>query len=784
MTNNIFVKNPINGNIYYLYDSNKITIVNSDFAKQLQSAKELKPENFREFKHVKKSTNNMTDILDVKGMRPTDKKIKKNIHYKKFSDNNLYSICEIKGNYWLCNHITKNRFQINHNFLNSMHGIQDINIGQATAHTELENFVIVEDIHMVDVFFTVFIMVDTDNKDTLEKCIMSLTTQTYSNFEIYCCIDKKSQNYDELMSSAHKIRASNKRLTIISNNFDITQNYVLLTKFANPNSIIVLINRTSTENHTNMLSELNFKYYAKNCLMTDDLGHQDTKSYYRELFLALPRNIIEINNKLCPVYKSNDVASDLVFMKPMAKLYKDTPTAYDKLQDTPERNILINKLERYKNIYSINLAQFRNTHAEKENELQNRFMCEYLKPGKLKIALLGSRDFSNYFIDALKCNSFFKSLIQKNLTTCSDINENIINCEFDSLRPFLKDNFRSVKDYETICNVAESWMRSSVYLSICYNILKHITFTQKMDYNVMEKQVYYNFPNDTKIKYDINFVVPVKNRIENLNCLVKNVTYVAGKSKYKILITVVELDSVKNHEKICKEYNVNYINIDTCRLDCKFNKSIAPNFMHRFYKKMGYKYDWMCYHDVDCIIKSTFFDNAFKNIEIEQKLSNKKFRFLQTYAFGTVHLTNQEIAKKIRENHKIVDTMPNDYVGITFPHAYINESLYFSKSKGGSVMITPELFEEIGGFDPELFADYSPEDTFFWSKASLKVTLSNEYIVYADDPPNKLYHLWHESGNTNEEQLTYMYSIQRLYETLPQGLKLRYIDLKNKLLVE
>ena len=40
-----------------------------------------------------------------------------------------------------------------------------------------------------------------------------------------------------------------------------------------------------------------------------------------------------------------------------------------------------------------------------------------------------------------------------------------------------------------------------------------------------------------------------------------------------------------------------------------------------------------------------------------------------------------------------------------------------------------ELFEEVGGFDPEIFWGYAAEDQFFWEKIN---TISE--VSYADNP--------------------------------------------------
>jgi hypothetical protein len=60
---------------------------------------------------------------------------------------------------------------------------------------------------------------------------------------------------------------------------------------------------------------------------------------------------------------------------------------------------------------------------------------------------------------------------------------------------------------------------------------------------------------------------------------------------------------------------------------------------------------------------------------------------------------------------------------------------------GGSICLSRELFNKVGGFDPHFFWAYSIEDRFFWEKVEKFTKIST-----LESPKVDLYHLWHPPG--------------------------------------
>ena len=93
-------------------------------------------------------------------------------------------------------------------------------------------------------------------------------------------------------------------------------------------------------------------------------------------------------------------------------------------------------------------------------------------------------------------------------------------------------------------------------------------------------------------------------------------------------------------------------------------------------------------------------------------------------------------------------------------------------ASGGSILVSSELFFNVGGFDPELFTEYSVEDQFFFDKLCLKGC-----VGFCDYPAIELLHLSHENNNriTKMQDWDAFYSFKRLSEQA----KTDYIEMKS-----
>lgn len=867
--NNSFVRNPINGNTYYIYDFCKMTIINSDqinekhiklmpdeffrkmnYSKKSMSVKNLDCDNKQSFfigydatsrtawlfnkNMVPKCLEDKKEICEIEKIVQHNKSIEepRKIEYKseKFVtnetlikpnltnriDNTLYCIASTKNdstnvsNMWLINNVTKSKFLLDiksyDNIKKSVYTtIEKINIYECSSN-DIEKYKTLS-VSECDIHFTILIIMNTNDHEQLEKCIQSIVSQKYKNYDIICNVDGNNVKSMEIVAKYRKLNSS---FNFIVNDKSGLDNYMLMTKLAKYKTVIVSLSAKSHLVNDFVLTTLNFIYYASSCLLTMSDGNVNgLKTFYRELLLSLPRDVVtyeEIKYKNASKYPQGTMIDgevlDLTYMKSMMDItdkyireraelcrgetHLATNDLKNELIDMSKRKRI---LEKVKNINSIDVAFYRNTCVEKYTDIINRFIDRYLKMGNLKVALLQSKAFSHYFIEALKNNSYYKKILSDNLSSIY-INENQINLEFTNIYDFLKDNFISPECYSLVCekpyllesNFSKSPECAGRYDNLIYNLFIDISTISEIKNDHIKKMVYSILPNDPKLQYDINFVIPVKNRKDNFECLVKNINFAMKKTSRKILFTVIELDNSRNHEKTCLENNINYICIDISTLDSKFNKSIAPNCMFKLYEELGYNYDWMCYHDVDCVVQENFFNDCFKNLENEQKRTDKKISFLQTYSGGRVHFTAEWLAKQLRFDHTIVNILSPKSLGVYYHKCVINDVEIRLHSKGGSLMIRPSLYAEVGGFDSDLFSDYAPEDSFFWWKVEAVLNSRNEKIICANNPPINIFHLWHETSRNDpvkeNEFIHYMENLETLYKSLPLNTKLKYTEFK------
>lgn len=264
----------------------------------------------------------------------------------------------------------------------------------------------------------------------------------------------------------------------------------------------------------------------------------------------------------------------------------------------------------------------------------------------------------------------------------------------------------------------------------------------------------------------INFIIPVRGRSNFIQRTIESVKAAAAEfekgpslfGKYfssgKVNITVCEHSESPEHQAICLKLGVNYIWIESGE---KFNKCLAMNTAAFFTPKT----EWLLFHDVDCIVRSDFFINVFKNIE------KKKCEAIQTFSDRRVlylddSRTNQ-VLKRVVEIDKLVEG-PGITAGV--PGA-----------PGGSVCVTRSLFFKIGGYDPYYFVSYAPEDIFFWRKAEVYGTFET-----CTTPRNEIYHLNHPRVKVDGSELMAMEMLKTSFEKLSLEKKIELLEkMKNNI---
>ncbi len=264
-------------------------------------------------------------------------------------------------------------------------------------------------------------------------------------------------------------------------------------------------------------------------------------------------------------------------------------------------------------------------------------------------------------------------------------------------------------------------------------------------------EINYSFDYQTNILFndlDLNIIIPVRNRDENLKCIVKSL--LRNSHKKKIAITIVEYDKISKYSDI---EHVNYIFIPENKL--YFPKSLCQNI-----GAMMIKSKYLLFHDADCVVTDTFLSTIEKCIDLE-------IPAVQPYNKKRILNLDLETSKIIRMD---INLLNSSLSGIITPGI---------GSTGGSLLVSRNLFYNVGGYDPELFWDYSIEDTFFWKKLGKVIYLDDILIV--DD---EIYHLHHcQLGKQCNLYFISMELTYKLLESLEHQEFLEFLEYRKKYLL-
>ena len=255
-------------------------------------------------------------------------------------------------------------------------------------------------------------------------------------------------------------------------------------------------------------------------------------------------------------------------------------------------------------------------------------------------------------------------------------------------------------------------------------------------------------------KYWLTIIIPVRGRVEFLTPLIVSLKKSICNYNRKVNIIVVEESKTSQHKEICKINNVDYFFIESDNF--YFNKSLCNNSGAILYKNSEY----FLFHDLDCLVKDDFIKNIFENIE------KKGVNCIQTFNRRRVLYYNEEQTEKIINGEIQINEIDDSDLKVGDCCA-----------PGGSILIKNSLFFEVGGYDPELFYGWSPEDLFFWDKIE-----SMESIGITDNPKNEIYHMYHKPQNLNKEQMVNSEEKLNLYESIKKEYLTEIIKIKKEII--
>ena len=239
----------------------------------------------------------------------------------------------------------------------------------------------------------------------------------------------------------------------------------------------------------------------------------------------------------------------------------------------------------------------------------------------------------------------------------------------------------------------------------------------------------------SKEPYDISIVIPCKGRRPLLETTIKVLKHEIAKTDLRIAITLVEhTDSIEFKEYAFTE-GLGWIHIPLSggvgSPLGQFNRGLCFDIGHLY----GPPSNYYMMHDSDLLVPNNFFNKV-------QVYFNRGAVALQPYSNRFVWQTNQEFSEKLQADLSIF------YNGID-EQSVCSQNM--PGAKGGSFILKSNLFADVGGYDPQLFWGYAPEDQLFWLKVQ-----SLTSIEYADSPRLPLIHLWHPNAATKNPLLSEM----------------------------
>jgi hypothetical protein len=251
---------------------------------------------------------------------------------------------------------------------------------------------------------------------------------------------------------------------------------------------------------------------------------------------------------------------------------------------------------------------------------------------------------------------------------------------------------------------------------------------------------------------DLNFFVPVRGRTQFFKPFIRYAKYAESESKLKVNFVIIENDVKPLYKDLCEKERVDYIFIPTSvsYSDGIFAKSLCYNIGFL----LSQRSEWNVFHDLDILIDDSYFNKVSKYLESNpswvQPYTKKRVILLGPMSSSVIINSDSTIV-----NFSSLPDKKESAVG----------------APGGSIVVRSSDFIKVGGFDPELFFGYSPEDSFFWTKLEILYGANSNNFkthfqgkgVHADDPPIEVYHLHHAPAINENKYYKYMLDILHSY---------------------
>lgn len=276
--------------------------------------------------------------------------------------------------------------------------------------------------------------------------------------------------------------------------------------------------------------------------------------------------------------------------------------------------------------------------------------------------------------------------------------------------------------------------------------------SEKINYKEFKQSCIIDLKNQKEV--DINVILPVRDRDDFVKPCINHLNKAINNCDWDISITLAEESVTPKH--VDKVSGIaNYIHIPSENI--LMNKCLAHNCAFKYSNKAKY----YLFHDIDILVQSDFFEKTISNINQLQA------KALQTFSKRRVLNMNKYLTEAVLSNQIDINDLNENYEHIEIPQ---------EGAPGGSILIERELFIEIGGYDPELFYGYAPEDKFFWDKIEI---LSKVNFPVHDV---ELFHMHHDIMTHKNPYLWNMHKYLEILSLMNPPEKKEFLNIKQKLL--
>ena len=193
-----------------------------------------------------------------------------------------------------------------------------------------------------------------------------------------------------------------------------------------------------------------------------------------------------------------------------------------------------------------------------------------------------------------------------------------------------------------------------------------------------------------------------------------------------------------------------------------WNKLYNRSFSYNIGVLWGNKAGYYLLHDLDVVVKKTFFEDLFKD------LMNFNYpKAFQPYGKRRILYLNEELTQKVLNKEIDYNTFSENTPGVTPPK--IDPAIL--NSKGGSLLLSRELYYDSGAMPANTYSGYAAEDQQFFAQLE---TLCEEVVLATN---NDIFHLNHPVSHFSNPEVHDMDDRFRQFKEMNKPSRMQVINI-------